>query len=89
MSRIFKHTLPPGATALSGIVKVLGVGWQKVDDGRMRGEELRLWAETDPDDPTETVFYAALTGEAPPPDAEHVGTAVGSYVIHVYRQVRA
>lgn len=78
--RIFKHTLPPGRTTLTGIVKVLGVGWQ--------GDELRLWAETDPGDSTATVLYAAITGDEPPADAEHVGTAVGAvYVAHVYRQV--
>jgi hypothetical protein len=79
MTRIFKFTLHPDVQAFVGLTRILGVGWQ--------GDDLRLWAEYDADDQGATTVIVALTGEAPPMDAEFVGTAVGrEFVAHVYRR---
>lgn len=79
MSRIFKFTLHPDVQAFSGLGRLLGVGWQ--------GDDLRLWAEYDEDDPRATTIIVALTGQAPPMDAAFFGTAVGrEFVAHVYHR---
>lgn len=84
--RILKFEVTPGAIAIAteDEPRFLAVGHQ--------GETVVVWCEATPGVGVQTPLYAVMTGEAPPKDAEYIGTtqfadAGHRIVVHVYHHL--
>lgn len=63
--------------------------WPRFLSVGTQGEDIVVWCEATPGVGIKTDLGAVMTGQAPPPDGEYIGTGqVGPIVVHVYGRSR-